>query len=302
VADDAASLERILAFKSAPNLADLSPSELAALAEAASLGRYRAGERPWGERESARLHLVAEGCVRVTRSEGEVRDHGPHSLIGAPEVLAGVEAPGAVAVEDTLLLSIQRAPLVEILEDDFATALAMLRHLARESLAVCQRLGKLSRAEQVAIATPDPSRSLELGERIALLRSTPPFSRVRVHTLGQIALDMRPVALGAGEPTWRQGDPADWAAVVMTGEIAPGPGLRTRAIGPGAVLGMEEALAGATRWYAAEARKPALLLRLEVASLIDVLEDDSRMAVEVLTVLAHDLLELSGRRVGSVGA
>jgi CRP-like cAMP-binding protein len=302
VADDAASLERILALKSAPDLAGLSPRELATLAEAASLGRCRAGERPWEEREDSRLHLVVEGRVRVTRSDGEVRDHGAHSLIGAPEVLAGSEAPSALTIEDTILLSIQRTHLLEILEDDFATWLALLRHLARESLGVCQRLGELSRPVQVGISTQDLSASLELGERIALLRSTPPFSRVRVHTLGQIALDLRPVAFAAGEEIWRQGDAADWAGVVVTGEIAPGPGLRARAIGPGAVLGMEEALAGEARWYAAEARKPALLVRLEVEPLIDVLEDDPGMAVEVLSVLARDLLELPGRRIGRVGA
>jgi hypothetical protein len=39
-----------------------------------------------------------------------------------------------------------------------------------------------------------------------------------------------------------------------------------------------------------------------VASLIDVLEDDPDMAVEVLTVLARDLLELPGWRVGRAHA
>jgi CRP-like cAMP-binding protein len=302
VADEAASLERILAFKSAPDLAGLAARELATLAEAAAPERCRAGEPPWEERESARLHLVVEGRVRVTRCDGEVRDHGAHSLLGAPEVLAGNAAPPAVAVEDTLLFSIERGALLDILEDDFATALAVLRHLGRESLAVRRRLGEISRPVPGTIAAPDPSRCLELGERIALLRSTPPFPGVRVHTLGQIALDMRPVTLAAGERAWRRGDRADWTGIVLTGEVTPGPRRRTRTVGPGALLGMEEALAGESRWYAAVARKPTLLLRLDVASLIDVLEDDPDMAVEVLTVLARDLLELPGWRVGRAHA
>jgi CRP-like cAMP-binding protein len=243
---------------------------------------------------------VVEGRVRVTRRDGEVREHGPHSLIGAPEVLAADESPAALAVEDATLLSIRRAALVEILEDDFATALALLQHLARESLAVRQRLGERSRPVPVAIARPDPA--LELGERIALLRSTPPFSRVSVHALGQIALDLRPVPFAAGEPLWAPGDPADWAGVVIAGRIAAGPAPRARAIGPGEVFGMEEALAGESRWYPAEARRRGLLLRLETASLIDVLEDDPGMAVEVLAVLARDLLELPGWRVGRAHA
>jgi CRP-like cAMP-binding protein len=302
VTDDAASLERILAFKSAPDLAGLAARELATLAEAAAPERCRAGEPPWEERESARLHLVVEGRVRVTRCDGEVRDHGAHSLLGAPEVLAGDTAPPAVAVEDTLLFSIERGALLDILEDDFATALAVLRHLGRESLAVRRRLGEISRPVPGTIAAPDPSRCLELGERIALLRSTPPFPGVRVHTLGQIALDMRPVTLVAGERAWRRGDRADWTGIVLTGELTPGPRLRTRTVGPGALLGMEEAFAGERRWYAAVARGPTLLLRLDVASLIDVLEDDPDMAVEVLTVLARDLLELPGWRVGRAHA
>ena len=36
---------------------------------------------------------------------------------------------------------------------------------------------------------------------------------------------------------------------MLTGELTPGPRLRTRTVGPGALLGMEEALAGESRWF-----------------------------------------------------
>ena len=62
--------------------------------------------------------------------------------------------------------------------------------------------------------------------------------------------------------------------------------------GPGVFVASSEALSGASHWYEARTDSPLLALRVAVEDLIDVFDDHFELAMEMLALMARDLLEV----------
>jgi CRP-like cAMP-binding protein len=273
-------VERAVALRRLSGLESLDPELLTTLAARTELRRHRAGDalRTAGDPRRA-LHLVLEGrvCEDGGTQEGAV---GTGGLVGDRTALAAAVR----AAEDSLTLALPVEDLTELCEEHFGLLLAVTRAVARAALT--RRTG--SREPGPALLAPaSPSELRDLGGRIAFLSASPTFAGVRVHTLGQLAQDAKPVSLARGERLWTIGDEPEAIVVVMHGSLRCRSESDEFTIGPRAAAGLVEAVASSPRWYSAEAEEPLGGVRLEVATLFDAMEDDPELAVDVLAALAR---------------
>jgi CRP-like cAMP-binding protein len=90
---------------------------LVAVAEAASEGRFAAGEALIGEGDvEAHLYVVVEGRIRVHRGERTLAEHGPGETVGELAVLVpGPRSASVTALEPTLALRVDQAVLDQLM-------------------------------------------------------------------------------------------------------------------------------------------------------------------------------------------
>lgn len=292
-AEDAGNaVERMLAMKALPLLAELHADELAVLAEHARLCTFARGETVFAGAEAPveSIHLVLAGSIEERRGGRPFRTHGPQRVVGGVDALAHATADVvAVAAEETRTLAIDRTALRDVLEDNFGVLTATLQGVAAATLRLRRQLvpsaGFPSRVEG---APGDPGPLDELGPRIAFLHRHTGLRHARVRTLGQIAREAEPITVAQGATIWTEGEPAEHGAVIVTGVVAcaTADGRQRFEVGPGAVIGLEEALAMDVRWYGSTARAPVSFLAVSRAAFVDVLEDDPDTALELLAALA----------------
>jgi CRP-like cAMP-binding protein len=277
-ADAASKLERALALRRIAGLDALDPDLLAALAAHAEVRRLAPGERLAPTRELERsLHFVLEGGVAAP---GGADRRGPGSALDA----GAADAGAAVTVEESLVLALHMDDLTELCEEHFAILLAVVRGLARAALRR-SRGAPPPPASPAALPRGAGAGALDLGQRIALLASCPTFAGVPVHALGQLAQAARPLGLRPGERLWSAGEPAGWLVAVVEGVLGAPAGRAE--LGPGAVAGLLESIAGEPRGYTAEARTRLTALAVDVAAVFDAAEDDSETAADLLAALAR---------------
>ena len=289
-ADAAASLERALSLRRIPGLEALDPELLTTLAAHVELRRLAAGHRLAGPGDGVRsLHFVLEGSLGAASGEGA--RYGPGALVATRA--ADPLGRGAVALEESATLAFDLDALIDLCEEHFAILLAVIRGLARATLG--RSRASLSRRDPPPDGLPAPLAGgarapHDLGERIAFLASCPTFAGIPVHAIGQLAQSARPLGLRPGERLWSVGDPADWALAVCEGAIAAAGESERFEIGPGAIAGLLESIAGEPRWYGAEARTRVVGLAIDIASVYDAAEDDSETAADLLAALARSWL------------
>jgi CRP-like cAMP-binding protein len=288
----AATLERAVALRGIAGLETLEPELLTTLAAHTQLCRHAAGERLAGVgNERPAIHLVLAGSVRERAGHGRERRVERGGLVGDLGASFGEIGPEeATALEDSETLALPLEDLIDLCEEHFSLLLGVLRAAARAALAAGRR-----EAAAEPPAAPEPSaaageaRALPLGERVSRLAAIPLFEEMAVHTLGRIALDAQAIGLAPGEALWRAGDAPGRVAVVLSGSLAceaPDGGFE---VGPGALVGLLESLAGAPRGFTARAGRPLAALVLDAGVLLDAMEDDPEMAIDVLAALARSL-------------
>jgi CRP-like cAMP-binding protein len=147
------------------------------------------------------------------------------------------------------------------------------------------------------VDTSKAHRPLGLAERIMLLRSTMNFAQARIEALSDVAQECREITLDAGAELWKVGSPATFMLVLENGTLdcTTEDGAQRFEMGPQSLAGGLDALAGEPRWYDAVAATPLRALRIEIQSLLDVIEDNMEMAVDMLRVFAQVILELEDR-------
>ena len=280
----------MLAIKTLPLLADLHADELATIAAHARFCTFARGETLFSGADApvAGIHLVLEGRVVEHRGGRPFREHGPQRVVGGIDALAHASADVmAVAAEDTRTLTIDRADLRDVLEDNFGVLSVTLQGVAAATLRLRRKLPPA--AGFVAQGEAPLSGSLdELGGRIEFLHRHTWLRHAGVRTLGQIAREAELVSVADGEPIWVEGEPAGHGAVVVTGTVACVTADRRQRfdVGPGTLVGLEEALAMDVRWCEATAHEPVAFLRISRATFVDVLEDDPDTALAVLAAFA----------------
>lgn len=300
-------VERVLFLMRIRWLAGLPPAELQLLAD-------QARERSWprgaellraGEPVGA-VHLVVEGLVRLRRRGRELGCAAPGAAIGTRLLLsedaAGVEA---VALSDTVTLAVDRETFLDVLEERFALFRAALRETCHELVELFQR-NPLEAAPAPPATDPRtaPGRTLDLVDRIVLLRSRPPFEAGSINALAELSQRLEEVQLPAGALLWRREEHAERMMFVAGGRVRCEPAQReaTFTIGRGQPIGTLELLADEPRWYDAVVEEPATALVGGAEQLLDVFEDNVDMGILLLTHLTRSAVELEERVAERAGA
>jgi CRP-like cAMP-binding protein len=285
-------VELLVALKTVPPFASLPAEDLALLVERATLRTFQPGavviER--GALVDA-IHLLLEGTLLEERGGRTWARREPYEIVGGVDALAGASADVAVRAETAArTLELGREALLDVCYDRFDVLATVASGVAAMAIAARRLLGALPWEGSAASATMTDAdvRTLDLAERVAFMRNIPVLENTAVLTLAGVAATSTPVVIGAGEPLWRVGDPADHVLLILSGAIDCADEGETRfALGPREVAGVLDALATSPRWYNATARTRVVALRSRMADVMDVLEDDPATAVAALTQLAR---------------
>ncbi len=288
-------LDRVLYFRTLPEMDRLSATHLAAIAAHASEEFFPRGSTLIAPDEQVEtLYLVVDGQVslaRAGRPQGEV---GPGASVGLLHLLARAH-PGlhATAVTDTLTLRLDWDDHLDVCEEHFPIVEQYLWYLSDRLVEQLRGTPELLRRSPVAPMLHAPeTRDLDVVERLLTLRGTGVFPNRAPDSLGELARHVKEARYARGTSVWHRGDPAEDFLVVVDGEIscAAGAARAQVPIGPGGVAGMHEALGYNDRWCDAIATSASRVLRVDVESLLDIMEDHFDMAIDFVALRAAELL------------
>jgi CRP-like cAMP-binding protein len=288
-ADEPVSVQHLLALKSFPLLRDVEPDELAALAARTKTRRFAAGE-DLSAAGAPCAQFVLEGELDDVRGGLRGRRHGAQTLAGAVAALAGVKT-SLIARTAGESLEIERDAFLDVLTEQFGVLHAIMADVAARSLEDAPALAALPSG-----VWPHAIGTSELADRIGSLARSSLLRRIPVRVLGYIARESVSDQLGDGAALWRAGDLPGRIAFVERGclRVVPARG-RDGVAGPGAILGLEESLAARPRWCDVVARGDTSVVSLDVAVLLDILEDEPQAVLATLTRAARFLVRPRGR-------
>jgi CRP-like cAMP-binding protein len=286
------SARRLSALRSVPGLARLATDEVAALAAVAE------------ERFIARGALLVRRGDAASRAfvllDGRARTGptllGAHAIVGGLEMLAGVHAEADVVAEtDVLALVLRRADVLDFFEESFAATHAAMRALAGEILAAVQRIdGGHHPLRRVPAPPPrPPAGPLTLADKLLQLHTGLVMGQSRLEAVAALAQSAVEERWRRGAVLWRAGDRAGAGFSIVAGAVeCRRPGRAPYVVARPLDVGVVEAYAGASRWYEAVAAADTIALRLDIADVIDVIEDHTDLIHDVLKGLAATLLQL----------
>lgn len=288
-------LDRVLYFRTLPEMDRLSAAHLAAIAAHAREEFFARGSTLVAPNQQVEtLFLVVDGQVALSRSgrsEGEV---GPGSSVGLLHLLARAEAGlEATAVTDALTLRLDWDDHLDVCEEHFPIIEQYLWHLSDrmvEQLSATPQL--LRRSPRVSELGLPEDRELDVVERLLALHATGVFPTRAPDALGELARHVDEVRFAPGTAVWGRSDPAYDFLVIVDGEIrcTVGAGHDAVLVGPAGVAGMHEAIGYNDRWCDAVAVSPCTALRVDVESLLDIMEDHFDMAIDFVALRAAETL------------
>ncbi len=281
-------LDLVLRLRRIPLFRTLSLQSLQTLAPAARVQQLAPGEpltragEPW-----ARLILVLEGELLAPGTGAALPQV---ELLGALALLCGQPLPTPVVARGPVqLLSIPGDALFDFLEADFGAMLEVMRCAAQLLLDAPADTGGLApRTASGATAVP-----LDMVQRMLLSWRAFGLENVSVTGLTDMARTAsQSVADGAG-PLWEVGDLASEFVLVADGSVALHPAseaLPSQVVGPEAVLGGLDVIAGTPRRYAARPSAGTVLLHLPAGGMLGMFEDHFDTAVGVLASMCRSAL------------
>lgn len=129
--------ERLLLLKKMPLFSEVYTEDLEAIAEVMEEDHFQAGDIVFRKDDPAdRMYIVVDGRVGVTLSSHPrdaefVMEAGPGECFGEMSLLDGLPRSASVIVlEDTDMLTVEKAKLHNILLQHPAIAIGMLAHLS----------------------------------------------------------------------------------------------------------------------------------------------------------------------------
>ncbi len=126
-----------------------------------------------------------------------------------------------------------------------------------------------------------------------------PFDRLSTHQLMRMAASLREERVDAGDSVFEEGDEGTALYLVLEGRVALSRGGEAlEEVAAGAFFGLPAALDGVPRNLAARAREPLLLLRLERALLLELMEESPALAIGLGQHLSRQVRELQERLGG----
>ncbi|HKE19155.1 MAG TPA: cyclic nucleotide-binding domain-containing protein [Kofleriaceae bacterium] len=286
----------MMLLRTFPQLADTPPVHLAAMAELSEEHFFPAGVEILAEGQPVRqIHYVLEGAVELRRHGQQLKRLGPRSVLGGLASLAGTsDGLQAVAVEDTVTFSFTQEDQLDVFEDNFDLLVVVLRAVAGSLLDARRASGPEAGFQPDDEGVPYPRQPLSLIEKLAVLRRSVPYAEARLEALAELARDSPELRFSAGQTIWRDGDPSGHGLMMVAGVIegvADGGRQRFR-FASRSVLGGLDSLAGRPRWFDATALVDAVVIKVSTAALLDLFEDNVDMAMDLLSVMARDVIRL----------
>jgi CRP-like cAMP-binding protein len=241
------------------------------------------------------LYFLVEGKIRVQHGDGLRFAIEPPGGAGLLWALAEREGgPAFIAEADTVVLEMPLDPFFDILEDHFQLVLQLYEVLAADLSGLEEKLGRPPRLpEPPSPPPPLPSEPLELVERLLWASRCPAFEAVNLNAVAELVRVHPEIRLAPGDILWKRDDPADFLALITHGVIdctSPHAYRNFRA-GPAVVIGVDDAIAGRSHAYTATAETPALAIRIDRQTYLDVLEDNIDLAFRGLKYFAATILE-----------
>ncbi|MDH3297020.1 MAG: Crp/Fnr family transcriptional regulator [Gemmatimonadota bacterium] len=290
-------VDRVLYFRGHPAFAGLALEHLLSLARQCTSATLETGQRtPRASNPDLDTVLFVTAGGLEIESGDRVRTIRAGESAGLMRVLANRAPLSGRAIGPTEAIGLTREDLEEILENRFEIALAMLGWVCRESLDRMATLapGHVLHGSEQETATPPPVGSA-FARRLAGLARSSWFPGEHLDALAELAVHVQDVEMEPGHRLWTPGDAADHFFVITSGMVKCSAGLSWHCHGgEGVTVGEFEALSGASRRFEAEAEVPVSALRVDTGPFLDILEDHSQMAVDVLATLADRCLYLSG--------
>ena len=244
----------------------------------------RTGE-PWRA-----LNLVLQGTLEAPRTDMEPVSRERAELMGALAVLSGTPLPCPIVARGTVdLLRVPADVLTEVLEEDFGATFEVLRNVARLLVEGPVVSGGLPPGP-----APREPRSLDLVERMMLLRRAFRLESASLTSFADLARSATLSVAEGSQPLWRAGDPASEAVLVVAGsvELRATPRGDTQRVGAQGVLGALDLIASIPRRYDALPSAGTVLLHLPAPQMLSMLEDHFDAALDVIAVLSRDALKL----------
>lgn len=289
--------ERVLFLRRLEALRMLSGPDLALLAELLRERFFPRGSVLLHEGEHVpATHIVLSGDLQLSRRGRPLGRLRPGEILGGLHLLArDPEGLGAVAESDTLTLEIEADAVLELFEERFPILLSVLRQVCRRLVAGLLRVDCQDfKPPTTAVPLRPRERSLDLVERIVLLRAFPVFAQASITSLADLARTFQEARYERGVKLWQEGDAASFMLLPVEGLVTCSSGCSSFNLeaGPGMPVGGVEAMADLPRWYSAETATPLLGLRGRPDELFDVFEDNHRMGTDFLAGMAQDLLRV----------
>jgi CRP-like cAMP-binding protein len=292
-------VERLLALRTFPGLAEIDAKNLALIADLIVERTFSKGETILSPGEPVRaMHFIREGTVAIMRNAVPVRHYGTGDVVGGLAALAGAErGQHVVATTDARTFEVDRDGYSDVLEESFPLMHATLRGIMRSVLATRRTLPIDAGFTAPVVEAMRPAPAFSLVERVLFVRKLLAYGRARVEALAELARDMTVVQAEQGVEFYKAGDTSTYSLLVWSGvvrcETDRGQIFR---LGPDSVVGGIDSIAAQPRWYRAVADTDVVALRGDTEVLIDVIEDHPDMGIDMLRSAARVLLELHGEQ------
>lgn len=292
-------VERVLALRAFPGLAEVEAKHLALVADLIEERTFAKGETLLTPGEPVRaMHFIREGSVAVMRNAVPARHYGAGDVVGGLAALSGLErGQHVVATSNVRTLEIARDAYADVLEESFPILLSTLRGIMRSVLTARRNLPVDAGFTAPIPEAVRPAPAFSLVERVLFIRKLLAYGRARVEALAELAREMAVVQAEAGVEFFKSGDPATYTLLVWSGivrcETDRGQVFR---LGPDSAVGGIDSIAGQPRWYRAVAETDVVALSGSTEVLMDVLEDHPDMGLDMIQSAARVLLELHGEQ------
>jgi CRP-like cAMP-binding protein len=244
------------------------------------------------------MYLLTDGALALTKDGEAFGEIKAPQTIGFLGILARQESPyEAVAKDEARAFELETDTLLELFEDHFSLFTATLKYLAERLYLDFQELPQEALglpAIDLGKVGPSP---LDLFDRVLRLRKMSAFTTANVNAIATMARGMEELRAPAFTKLWDVGERPDRACFLVQGTVvnrtADG---RVFRYGPGTAVGGIETLAGRPRWYEAMTETDVVGLWGSSDEMLDLFEQQFRMAMDFVSSLANAQLALVARR------
>jgi CRP-like cAMP-binding protein len=246
------------------------------------------------------LYFLIRGEVALEVDGEEPWLFGPQSMLGVLDASLGrPHSRTARVLRDVAALTMSFREYVDVMEDHFDFTKSSLelgcREMHARSLTLPAELvfdvpAREAEALVALGASPEAQESIDLMERVLVMRRGQVFSRTSVQALVNLAKHVETERWHPGQVLFSAGDPAPHLRLIAAGRIKierDEPAVTAR-FGPGELLLRQAALGADVHAYTATAESEAITLRLSKEDLFDVAEDHFSLIGSLFSYLGRE--------------